>query len=135
MMRNENWPRHLSAVIKAATERPFSWGESDCCLFAADCCIAVCSVDPAEEYRGHYSTETGAKRALKARHGSLEAAWDAYFERIDVKLAQRGDVVAYDGEMGRSVGVVWAGEIWGMTPDGCSRIVCSPDMAWRVVNG
>lgn len=135
MMRNENWPRHLSAVIRASFGRPFSWGENDCCLFAADCCVAVCNVDPAEQYRGKYKTEAGAKRKLKELHGSLEAAWDAYFERIDVKQAGRGDVVLYDGAMGKTVGVLWAGDVWSITEDGAARVACEPKIAWRVDNG
>ena len=55
----------LNETIKAALGRPFLWGEFDCCLFAADCTASVCGVDPAENYRGKYTTETGAKRQLK----------------------------------------------------------------------
>ncbi len=82
MPRYRDWTTQLHHTIKAASERPFSWGEFDCCLFAADCCIAICGVDPAAEYRGRYTTEIGAKRVLRNTHGSLEAAWDASFERV-----------------------------------------------------
>ena len=99
-MRHRDWTTRLHQEIQAASERPFSWGEFDCCTFAAACCIAICDVDPIEKYRGRYSTETGAKRVLKNTHGSLEALWDAYFERVPVAMRQRGDVVLFDKPKG-----------------------------------
>lgn len=131
-MRYRDWTTRLHDTIKAATERPFSWGEFDCCLFAADCSKAICGVDPAEKYRGKYKTETGAKRALAKTHGSLEAAWDAYFERVNPAFMQRGDVVLYDGANGRSVAVYWAGNCWSTAEDGVGRIDCTPLVVWRV---
>lgn len=131
-MRYDNWPLHLQQVLQAAREAAFSWGENDCCLFAADCCVAVCGIDPAEQYRGRYRTEIGAKRALKQVHGSLEAAWDACFERIPVRLAQRGDVVMFDSTFGRCIGVGWAGGVWCVTEDGVARVHAEPTLAWRI---
>ena len=132
MARHIDWQQRLSGVIRASFGRPFSWGDHDCCIFAADCCVAVCGTDPAEQYRGRYKTEAGAKRALKKTHGSLEAAWDACFERVDVGLAGRGDVVLYDGPLGRSVAVVWAGDCWSIEQSGAVRAQCEPLVAWRV---
>lgn len=131
-MRNRDWTTQLAAVIKAATERPFSWGEFDCCLFAADCAVAVCGVDPAQAYRGRYKTEAGAKRLLKKNHGSLEAAWDACFQRVSPAFVQRGDVAMYDGANGRGIAVFWAGEFWSVAEDGVGRIACDPLLVWRV---
>ncbi|WP_372030072.1 hypothetical protein [Pseudomonas kurunegalensis] len=131
-MRKRDWTTQLANTIKAATERPFSWGEFDCCLFAADCALAVCGVDPAEAYRGRYSSEAGAKRLLKKLHGSLEGAWDACFARIQPGLIQRGDIALYDGPNGRGVAVFWADEFWSVSPDGVCRIECEPLTVWRV---
>ncbi|GHS80344.1 hypothetical protein PAGU2196_11780 [Pseudomonas sp. PAGU 2196] len=131
-MRYRDWTTRLSEVIKAAIERPFSWGEFDCCLFAADCAVAVCGTDPAEAYRGTYKTEVGAKRALKKRHGSLEAAWDACFARVAPAFIQRGDVAMYEAPGGRSMAVYWANEFWATTDDGVGPVVCDPLAVWRV---
>ncbi|MCE1084700.1 hypothetical protein LU642_29405 [Pseudomonas asiatica] len=131
-MRYRDWTTRLSEVIKAALERPFSWGEFDCCLFAADCAVAVCGTDPAEAYRGTYKTEAGAKRALKKRHGSLEAAWDACFARVAPAFIQRGDIAMYEAPGGRSMAVYWANEFWATTVDGVARVVCDPLAVWRV---
>lgn len=131
-MRYRDWTTRLNDVIKAALERPFSWGEFDCCLFAADCAVAVCGVDPAERYRGKYKTEAGAKRALKKTHGSLDAAWDACFTRVAPPFIQRGDVAVYEAPGGRSMAVYWANEFWATTELGVTRVVCEPIAVWRV---
>lgn len=131
-MRYRDWTTRLSEVIKAALERPFSWGEFDCCLFAADCAVAVCGTDPAQAYRGTYKTEAGAKRALKKNHGSLEAAWDACFTRVAPAFIQRGDIAMYEAPGGRSMAVYWANEFWATTDDGVARVVCAPLAVWRI---
>jgi hypothetical protein len=132
MKRYPNWPRQLQQTLQAAREAAFLWGESDCCLFAADCCVAICGVDPAAEYRGRYQTAVGAKRVLANTHGSLEAAWDACFERVPVAQAMRGDVVLFEAPLGRCVGVVWSGGIWCVTEEGAARAKAEPLIAWRV---
>lgn len=131
-MRYRDWTTRLNYVIKAALGRPFSWGEFDCCLFAADCAMAVCGVDPAQAYRGTYKTQAGAKRALKKNHGSLEAAWDACFTRVAPAFIQRGDIALYESPRGRAVAVFWANEYWSTTDDGVARVVCEPLAVWRV---
>lgn len=132
MNRVPNWPRQLQQTLQAAREAAFSWGENDCCLFAANCCQAICGVDPAAPYRGRYRTEVGAKRVLANTHGSLEAAWDACFERVPVPQAMRGDVVLFESDFGRCIGVVWSGGIWCVTEDGATRSRAEPLIAWRV---
>jgi len=134
MPRYRDWTTQLHTQIKAAHERPFSWGEFDCCLFAADCCIAICGVDPAADYRGRYTTELGAKRVLRNTHGSLEGAWDAHFKRVPINMRQRGDVVLFDSENGRCVGVVWANAIWAVTDEGVHRVRAEPLICWSVGN-
>lgn len=131
-MRYRDWTTRLHQTIQASLGRPFSWGEFDCCVFAAECSIAICGVDPLELYRGKYRTETGAKRALVKTHGSIEALWDAAFERVPAALAQRGDVALYDGPEGRGVAVLWAGEWWSTAEDGVARIDCVPLVVWRI---
>lgn len=133
-MRNKNWAMRLAETIFAASGKPFEWGVHDCCLFVSDCCVAVCGIDPAADYRGRYTSETGAKRALLKLHGSVEGAFDAHFERVPVALAQRGDIVTYVDESGVTAAAVrWAGGYWAALRDGgVGRIECEPVAAWRV---
>lgn len=131
-MKRTDWMKQLAAVIAAAQTQPFVWGTHDCCLFASDCAKAITGVDPAERYRGTYTTEIGAKRALTKHHGSIEAAFDACFKRIDPAFIQRGDLVLLDSEIGHAAGVVWGHGIWSVSPTGTGMVDANPIIAWRV---
>jgi len=132
MMRFPDWTSRLHETIKAASERPFSWGENDCCMFVADCCVATCGTDPAADYRGRYSTEVGAKRVLSKGHGGLDSALDSCFQRIEPAFAQRGDVCLHETPDGKAVAVRWASAWWGVTNAGVSRIQAEPVIVWRI---
>ncbi len=132
-MKNPNWQKELANVIEKAQEVPFFWGKHDCCLFASNCALAVTGKDPSEKYRGRYTSEIGAKRVLAKEHGSIESAFDAYFERVDPALAQRGDIVLFDSEMGKTAGVMWSSHIWSVGLCGVAIVKNpKPYMAWRV---
>lgn len=131
-MRKADWAKTLGNVISESRNKPFEWGVNDCCLFAADCCIAVCGIDPAEPYRGTYTTEIGAKRALSKGHGSLDSAFDACFARVDAAMAMRGDICMHDTPDGAAMAVRWGGSWWALTPDGAARIDAKPLIVWRV---
>ncbi|HEY1844473.1 MAG TPA: hypothetical protein VGH05_06385, partial [Buttiauxella sp.] len=83
-MRYPDWQRQLVNTLQAAKQRPFLWGEHDCALFAADCVKAMCGEDFASAYRGTYSTEIGAKKALLRNHGSLEKALKSCLDEVPV---------------------------------------------------
>lgn len=131
-MRRPDWQRQLITTIEAARVRPFVWGELDCCLFVADCCVAACGIDPAAVYRGRYTTARGSQRVLAKEHGSIAAVLDAHFQRIDPALAQRGDSVVFDGPLGQTAGLIWAGQVWAMTEQGARPVPdVVPLLAWR----
>lgn len=131
-MRNKNWAVSLNKYIKECRNRPFEWGIFDCCIFTADCCNILCSVDPAEKYRGKYKTELGAVRQLKKNHGSIAECLDFYFDRIDLSLVQRGDVCVFDNEQGNASAVYFSGAWWSTTETGVARVDCLPLSVWRV---
>jgi hypothetical protein len=132
-MRYPDWQAQLLNCIQAAQGRPFVWGTLDCCLFVADCCVALCGIDPAASYRGRYCTETEAKRVLLREHGSIGAVLDAHFKQVPVMMAQRGDAVVYDGPNGETAGVIWAGAIWAVTEQGAQPLPgVRPKAVWRV---
>lgn len=96
-MRCDNWPKYLHKAIEAHRERPFKWGETDCCLFVLECYDALCGVDVARTYRHSYDSEESAAEVLEAL-GGIEAVVPNVLEieEIDPKLAQRGDIVLLD---------------------------------------
>ncbi len=131
-MRHPNWTIQLPEILQQAMHKPFSWGEHDCCLFAADCAIAVCGVDIAEKARGRYKTKSGAMRVLKAVFGDLETDLSGFFQEIAPNDAIRGDIVMFNGDDGKTLGVLWANKIWAVTDDGARPVNFQPIKAWRV---
>lgn len=106
-MRKPNWPEILAAKIEAARNTPFSWGTHDCCMFSADVVLAMTGTDYAEEFRGKYTTATGATKALKKYGlGSIENSLTVKFgEPVHPFKAGRGDVVLADMPTGKALGI------------------------------
>lgn len=132
--REENWQRLFHDFIEARSDAPFAWGVNDCCTFAADAVLAMTGADLAAEYRGQYSdlftaqvrmaTVTGVGGATVEDVLAHAATQFALTELSSVKLAQRGDLVVFDGEEGPSVGVVYLNGVHAafVAPDGLHRI-------------
>lgn len=128
MTRLEDWPLRLNAVIEAAAGRPFSWGEHDCCLFAADCVKAITGTDPMADVRGTYATEEEAGQLLA--EAPLRARLSALFGgAVPITLARRGDLLLFKDALGVCLGE--RGAFVG--PEGVSfvPVSCCLD-AWRV---
>lgn len=106
MKRFVTWEADLAAYLAEVRDRPLEWGSHDCGLFFAGACKAMTGFDPGEPFRGKYTTEMGAARALKKfGAGDLESTLDGLLETIPAAFVQRGDGV-WNGE---SVGIAMAG--------------------------
>lgn len=130
-MRFEDWPVRLDAEIEAARPRVFQWGEHDCLMFTARVVQALTGVDHAAAWRGKYETELGAARILKRLRyaDTAAAATDKLGPAIAVLLAQRGDVVTFDGALGICSG---AHGVF-VTPEGLTFVPLPQCVAaWRV---
>lgn len=130
-MRKEDWPICLDAVIEAAQARPFQWGEHDCALFALQAVEAMTGVDYSDGARGSYNSEIGAAKAFLKRgyRDVVEAASDTFGPPINKFLAQRGDLLSYEGAVGVCVGAHGA----FVTAEGLRFIPVSECvMAWKV---
>lgn len=96
--RPENWPALLWRFVQDRQSLPFVWGGQDCCLFGADWVRELHGIDLAGDLRGKYKTALGAARIIG--HGFELATYvgdrlaEHGFEKIPVKMASRGDVVA-----------------------------------------
>lgn len=131
-MKHPDWHNRLITVIRAAEERPFLWGEHDCCLFAADCAQAMCGEDFAADWRGTYENETGAKKAILRAGGSLEKVLSRYLDEVPVKLAQRGDIAVVENTGSRCAGVIYGGAVWVPGESGLVSLRVTPLSVWRV---
>ena len=131
-MRYPDWQKKLVDTLQAAQTRPFLWGQHDCALFAADCVQAMCGEDFAAAYRGTYSSETGAKKALLKNHGSLEKALRACMDEIPVKLAQRGDVAIMCNGGSHCAGIVWSNGVYCAGENGLVLLRDKPLSVWRI---
>lgn len=107
MVRRDDWEARLHDYIAGLGGATFRWGKLDCALFSAGAVLAMTGVDPAAQYRGHYSTARGSVRALrKWGAGTLPATIDALFPVIAPAFARRGDLVM----VGDAVGVCFGAD-------------------------
>lgn len=131
-MKHPDWHNRLLSTIRAAEKRPFSWGEHDCCLFAADCAHAMCGEDFAKNWRGTYDNEVGAKKAILRGGGTLENVLGKYLNEVPIKLAQRGDIAIVENAGTRCAGVIYGGAVWVPGNDGLVCLRVKPLSAWRI---
>jgi len=110
MKRIANWEAALAAWQLAVPARSFAWGEFDCALAACEAVKALTGVDPAEAFRGTYSTEAEAVKLLgPGGLGEFAATVAREFGMAEVvpNFAHRGDVVLVDnGNPGGALGIV-----------------------------
>lgn len=118
--RKDDWPEAMASVLEGHRLRGFVWGVSDCGMFASDVALAITGIDAAKAFRGRYTTERGAARALK-RAGFVDVvdAFQATFpETIELPFARRGDIVVLLENGQRSLAVLDGGAIHAMTSGG-----------------
>ncbi|WP_294292721.1 hypothetical protein [uncultured Sphingomonas sp.] len=94
MMRRADWEARLHDFLLARAGACHTYGATDCCLNAADAVLAMTDIDLAADFRGRYTTASGAARALKRYGaGTLEATLDAMLPVVEPAFARRGDLV------------------------------------------
>jgi hypothetical protein len=100
MKKKEHWPVLMATYLQSVRHQPFAWGSFDCCMFAADCVVAMTGTDPAAAFRERYNSASTAALALRNYAGAgLIATMDKIAEahgwqKVDnVLRLQRGDVV------------------------------------------
>lgn len=108
--RLPDWPDRFAAAFDAAVARPFEWGVHDCCMMASDIALAITGRDPAELWRGTYSTEAGAEAVIAAA-GSLEAVVAGAMQAFGAPdcapaFARRGDFAVVMVDNMQTLGVV-----------------------------
>jgi cell wall-associated NlpC family hydrolase len=113
---------HLNDFLQQREAVPFAWGTNDCATFAADAIEVMTGIDIAQEFRGQYSTETGALRTIQKiaggntlgdaatycanKYGMAERSVPLQAKRGDLVLVKNGDgdeIAAIVGMNGRHV--------------------------------
>lgn len=124
----------LGAFLERMTVEPFVDGASDCILTVADWIVLNGRPDPAEPYRGRYST-VRQRRKLIAEACGIHALMAGGAIRSGLKWTeqpQRGDVGLI--RIGRQkIAAICLGERWAMKGDGL--VVAAADevlMAWSI---
>lgn len=133
MKKQHNWQTKLATYITQNQERPFEWGDFDCCLFAADCVQAMTGEDPAADFRGRYKTKLGAAKALKRiGAGDLESTLDKILGEPIKEHAQKGDICLVETEEGPAAGVIYSRVIWVPGPAALQALKQQPIKVWRI---
>ena len=144
MTRTENWATeefHEFLLSRAST--PFTWGENDCALFAADGIEAMTGTDIASDFRGKYTDEASALEAIKTIAGgtTVEDAAAYCAEKHGLTewkyplMAQRGDLVVVDddGRIGAGLVHLNGRHVVAPSDEGLKRIpITSIKRAWHV---
>lgn len=134
MKRLPNWDVALIHFCNGMRKQPRVYGVSDCLLFGAGCVEVQTGVDYAAPHRGKYST-LEESRAYMAAHGwdDVDDVVDTFLDRRDVAMRMRGDILCFQGEFGKSIGVCLGRYAMVLMPDGAvhwpSNRACA---AWSV---
>src|SRR3990172_421857 len=105
-MRRPDWPVRLNQYILAVRDRPFAYGEYDCCIFVAGAIEAMTGVDHMAEFRGHYdSVETGRQALRAIGHGTLlKTLYKKFGKPLPGAHGRKGDLAWYNGALGLVLG-------------------------------
>jgi hypothetical protein len=98
----------LNEYILAVRERPFAYGNYDCCIFVAGAIEAMTGADPMAEYRGQYdSVETGKAALRTLGQGTLlKTLYRKFGKPLPGAHGRKGDIAWYNGAVGLVLGRV-----------------------------
>ncbi|MBB6144708.1 hypothetical protein HNQ77_002664 [Silvibacterium bohemicum] len=142
--KDNHWHTRLyHPWLMEVANKPFKWGEWDCCLAAADGIKVQTGVDIAADFRGKYTDQASAFATIKAiTGGSTVADAAAYcankFGLSEWKyplMAQRGDLVVVEDAGNLVAGLVHLNgrHVVVVAEDGLHRVSISKvKRAWRV---
>lgn len=93
--RSDGWERALEDLASAQVSVLPEWGVSDCVMSTCEAIKTVVGIDPLEEFRGRYKTETGAAkrmRGLGCNHVKDLFEVHMRLDPVNRFSARRGDV-------------------------------------------
>jgi hypothetical protein len=122
MKKFDNWHEHFDAFILRNADKPFSWGEWDCCVFSNACLNAITGDDliPDELY---WDDEKSATETIYGYGRTLlnsirKAAKKKNLLRIDNMHLQKGDLVIIQQGENQVCGIYDGSRTIGPSKDG-----------------
>lgn len=104
-----DWDYRLNELLIEVAQRPFQWGQWDCCIFAGSVIQALTGKNPATQYIGTYHDKKTAAKQMQQVGASRveEILTELGFSQIPLQLAQRGDLVYHriNNALGVSKGI------------------------------
>jgi len=133
-----NWQTHLFSYLESCKTKRFEWGNFDCFIMCSEAIQAQTGTNPAKPFYGQYRSAKSVIKVLKKiNKKSFTDIFSDQFELISPKLAQRGDIVAFQEPSLLKVGLaVCLGEYaMGLHPEKGLYPVEMKDWvsAWRIV--
>lgn len=113
MIRLPDWNARLNAALTAEKVKPFAWGQSDCCRFAARLVEAMTGEDVMAGF--DYSSEAEARLQIGSFGGLRQFLRHTFGPWRKPAFAHRGDVMLAKG--GMAVGVCLGSRVAVMTED------------------
>jgi len=134
IQRFRDWQSRLAEFLAARESMAFAWGSNDCGLFVADAVQEITGHDPAQSFRGKYTTAKGAASVVKKAGGMAAIGASCFGEEIAPSMAQPGDIGLAVLE-GRETLLLCIGSDWaGPGEAGMVRLKTSDvSRAWRAV--
>ncbi len=133
--RKPNWPTLLGHFFYQNADRPFVWGEWDCCLFAADAIKEITGQDFASELRGKYDDAFGAARLIHPHRDLCGLVTELLPDNseISIQQAQRGDLAVIENQGRQCAAIFWGRGVFAATETGLVQLPnTSIIKAWRI---
>jgi len=120
MQRIPNWDVALIHFCNAMQKQARIYSLSDCLMFGAGCVEVQTGVDYAAPHRGKYADDLESARAYMASQGwaDVDDVVDSFLPRVDVAMRKRGDILAFHGPLGKSIGVCLGRFAMVLSPSG-----------------
>lgn len=123
-MRIEDWDAKLHEYLQQSQSLAFEWGQNDCATWAAKFVDIITQSNHAVSWIGQYTTKHEAQDYMTLRgFSNPEAIADSILDEKPIKLANRGDLLLFNG----ALGICEGRRAWFLTE--IKGLVCVPTVA------
>ena len=125
MKKKEDWEKHLNNFVQSNFDKPFVWGQWDCCLFS-DACIKAMTGQSLIPKELHWVDKESALETIRDYGITLinsirKACEQKNLEKIHPSFLQKGDLVIIQQET-QVCGIYDGSKTIGPSTDGISAI-------------